>query len=297
MSSRDLPVSVTLVLGSQGWTNPLGFSVGPRDLNSGPFIHWAIFLAINVSSIHINIIQWVLGGGVEKWLSSLECLLLLQRIWDWFSAPNFYQLPVTPAPGVWCPILVSVGLHSCAHIHTQAHMHNKTGNKSFKKYWHWLSWEVGYAAVLGHTPTFWVRAVATLFMGSAPFSGQNSPPSSPCTDLYLSYLYCFILPTFPLGQDWVPFSLIHPSGLTTDLLCAWHYIMIIALKLGWRDAWCSCSFQNPHWTAQSHLLTPVPEILKPSSGHTHTHTLTHLYTHTLKHHSAHTWKWKNLKNL
>lgn len=122
MSSRDLPVSATLVLGSQEWTNPLGFVVGTGDRNPGPFTHWAIFLAINVSSIHINITQWVLGGGVEKWLSSLECLLLLQRICDWFSAPTsvFYQLPVTPAPGVW-PSSGFCGPYTHAHILIHRH--------------------------------------------------------------------------------------------------------------------------------------------------------------------------------
>lgn len=68
MSSRDLAVSATLVLGSEECVTVLGSSVSTGDLNSGPFIQSSIFLATNINSIHLKTTQCVLGqGGGEVW--------------------------------------------------------------------------------------------------------------------------------------------------------------------------------------------------------------------------------------
>lgn len=69
MSSRDLPISATPLLGSQAWSTALGFSVSTGDLNSGPFTHPAISLAVETDLLHRKN-ETMSVSELEKWLSS-----------------------------------------------------------------------------------------------------------------------------------------------------------------------------------------------------------------------------------
>lgn len=88
--------------------------------------------------------RFFLGSG-ERWLSSLERLLLFQKIWVQFPAPTGSLQLGTPVPEIQHPLLASIGTrHTFIHADkTLIQNKNKSFLKLFFKNSH-LFWERVY---------------------------------------------------------------------------------------------------------------------------------------------------------